>query len=124
MVNKYTWIRVPDHPFVNGSGYMRKHRFVWEQHNNAVLLPWGNVHHKNGKKCDNRIENLEVMMIGEHTIRHNPRLGTGKKNYEIFCQCGCGEKLLKYYIMANGQLGPERQFINHHGQRKIEVMGT
>lgn len=29
------------------------------------------VHHRNGVRCDNRLENLEVMERGEHTAHHN-----------------------------------------------------
>jgi hypothetical protein len=50
-------------------GYMRasfkrkmvlQHRIVWEMHNGRKLQPFENIHHINGIRDDNRIENLEL----------------------------------------------------------------
>jgi len=56
----YRYLTKPQHPNANARGYILEHVFVMSEKIGRPLRRGESVHHKNGKKDDNRPENLEL----------------------------------------------------------------
>lgn len=67
-------------PHIGSDGYMeiqirgrryKLHRVIFEAYHKCRLLKWAVIHHRNGNKLDNSIENLEpIASTGKHMLYH------------------------------------------------------
>lgn len=101
IIQGYECIKLKGHPLASKNGVVFVHRKVWFEHNGEI--PKGFViHHKNGNKLDNRIENLEMCSRSEHMKEHYKE-GLGVLNGEAaMCELTCvicGTKFIRKQSM-------------------------
>lgn len=63
------------HPLADPNGYAYEHLVVWVAAGNARPERGEILHHLNGDKTDNRIENIELLTRAEHNAHHNRERG-------------------------------------------------
>lgn len=105
-----------DSEFSNHQGWALEHRYVMEKKLGRKLERGAVIHHIDGNKENNQIENLSL--FNDHSVHmasHFPdsdRKRPWEENEILLCACGCGEPCLKYRSK-----GRKRAFVNHHGAR-------
>ena len=80
----YVWVYKPNHPRAHQNGMVFEHILVMEKRLGRPILKSESIHHKNGNKDDNRIENLELMTKQKHTSNHKKKDMSGR----ICLECG------------------------------------
>ena len=73
-INSGGYVRIckPGHPNSNSDGWILEHRFVMSEHLGRPLLPTEIVHHRNGKRQQNTINNLELLTRASLPPGHAP----------------------------------------------------
>lgn len=64
--NGYILLKKNGHPNSDNAGYIAEHRFVMSEYMGRKLEDYELVHHKNGIRNDNRLENLELLTYANH----------------------------------------------------------
>ena len=91
--------------FIRSDGYVQvkrdgkewlEHRWIMAQHIGRTLLTTEHVHHKNGIKDDNRLDNLELLTVADHTREHHP--GPDASRW-MDCRCESCDKLFQRRIV-------------------------
>lgn len=76
------WINTKGYKEIRINGkIVKEHRYIVEQHYNIKLNNNDDVHHINGIKTDNRIENLQIISHSKHCKISNDR--NYKKGYKL-----------------------------------------
>ena len=91
----YVYITKPNHPNAKADGRIKRSRFTMSEHLGRPLQDDEQVHHINGKKSDDRLENLIIITKQQHHAVHytgdkNPRY---RKDREKICP-NCGNKII------------------------------
>ena len=72
-----------------------EHRIIMEKHLGRFLESYETVHHINGKKDDNRLDNLVLIPCSDHCIDHWEKRKSKwiwSRNYDCCIDCGTSKK--------------------------------
>lgn len=81
----YLQVHRPEHRLARGDGWIFVHRLVMDEKMGGTLKSTDIVHHKDGDKSNNDIDNLEVYPSnGNHLSKHSKEWNRDKKGRFVF----------------------------------------
>lgn len=80
-INKdgYLMVYAVGHPYADGRKMIAEHVRVKELELGRRILPGECVHHKDGNKLNNSLDNLELMTFSDHSRMHSIELAKTRK---------------------------------------------
>jgi len=92
------------HSMGDKGGWVLEHRLVMAKHLGRCLLQWEIIHHKNGIKNDNRLENLELINGKRfHIVDSQVKNAIRRLNIRVEKQNSTIEELQKQISYLNGR---------------------
>lgn len=128
----YVLVRCPDYPAAKPNGYVFEHRLAMARHLGRPLTSDELVHHRDGDRQNNAVDNLELTTNSAHVSGHmqeRPKdelRAMAERNLvpiakarriprvEIECACGCGQTLI---TPTPDRHARPRRFVNGHNQQ-------
>lgn len=76
----YVYLLRPNHPGTDKAGYIKRANLVWAESTGHHIVKGEVLHHKDGDKLNDDIDNLELMVATEHVALHMRVVNIGKNN--------------------------------------------
>jgi hypothetical protein len=117
----YVWAYAPNYKWSDAAGKVYQHRYVMQEALGRKLEPYEVVHHKDGNRTNNHLENLEVLDASSHAaLHHRERIEAGMAVPHVAVGCSvCG-----VIVMVSERESKRRQFCSHtcshQGRQKFD----